>query len=142
MNKFCYVILFFISITAFSQSHSVIGKWKTLDDETGKPVSVVEIFEKNKKIYGKVVEIFNPKTKVPRCEKCDGDDKNKPILGLIVIKGLTKDGKEYNNGKILDPKHGKIYKCFITLESKDVLKVRGFIGISLIGRTQFWERIK
>jgi uncharacterized protein (DUF2147 family) len=142
MNKFCYFILYFISIAAFSQSHTVIGKWKTLDDETGRPVSVVEIFEKNKKIYGKVIEIFNPKTKVPRCEKCDGEDKNKPILGLIVIKGLTKDGNEYNNGKILDPKHGKIYKCFITLESKDVLKVRGFIGISLIGRTQFWERIK
>lgn len=142
MNKFCYFILFFISTAAFSQSHTVIGKWKTLDDVTGKPVSVVEIFEKNKKIYGKVIEIFNPKTKVPRCEKCDGEDKNKPILGLIVIKGLIKDGNEYKNGKILDPKHGKIYKCFITLESKDVLKVRGFIGISLIGRTQFWERTK
>jgi len=61
---------------------------------------------------------------------------------LTVIKGLKKDGDEYNSGKILDPKNGKIYKCFITLESKDKLKVRGYIGFALLGRTQYWYRVK
>jgi uncharacterized protein (DUF2147 family) len=62
-------------------------------------------------------------------------------MGLIVIKGLTKDGNDYN-GKILDPKHGKIYKCVVSLEEKDKLKVRGYVGISLFGRTQYWYRVK
>lgn len=125
----------------FAQN-SVTGKWKTIDDETGKAISVVEIFESKGKIYGKVIEIFNPNNRNRVCENCSGSDHNKPILGMIVIKGLTKDGTEYSNGKILDPKHGKLYKCYITLESPDKLKVRGYIGISLLGRTQYWERVK
>jgi uncharacterized protein (DUF2147 family) len=73
---------------------------------------------------------------------CEGEDKNKSIQGLLIIKGLTKEDDEYSNGKILDPKNGKLYKCSISLESKDKLKVRGYIGISLIGRTQYWYRAK
>ena len=137
---FLFAFVLFCSFT-FAQN-SVIGKWKTIDDETGKPVSVVEIYESKGKIYGKVIEVFNPKNRKRVCENCSGDDHNKPILGLVVIKGLTKEGNEYTNGKILDPKHGKLYKCYITLENADKLKVRGYIGISLIGRTQYWERVK
>lgn len=138
------LILSFLIFSAVSwaQHHSVLGRWKTIDDETGKPVSIIEIYEKHNKIYGKVVEIFSPKSKVPRCEKCEGEDKNKPILGLVVIKGLVKDKEEYTHGKILDPKHGKLYKCSLSLEEKDRLKVRGYIGINLLGRTQIWERVK
>ena len=73
---------------------------------------------------------------------CDGEDKNKPIEGLVVIKGLNKKGNEYKGGKILDPKSGNLYNCIIILEEKDKLKVRGFIGISLFGRTQYWYRVK
>lgn len=142
MKQFCGLVFLFFTMCSWAQHHSVIGKWKTIDDETGKPVSVIEIFEKQNKIYGKVIEIFNPKTKVPRCEQCDGEDKNKPIVGLVVIKGLIKDKDEYTHGKILDPKHGKLYKCSLSLESRDRLKVRGYIGINLLGRTQIWERVK
>jgi len=141
MKPVLVVVLLFFS-TIISAQHSVIGRWKTIDDETGKAISVVEIFESKGKIYGKVIEIFNPKSRKRVCENCAGDDHNKPILGMTVIKGLTKDGGEYSNGKILDPKHGKLYKCYITLESADKLKVRGYIGISLLGRTQYWERVK
>lgn len=129
-----------VSTLHFSQS--VVGKWKTIDDETGKAISVVEIYEKGGKIYGKVHDIIDPKDRNKICSNCSGDDKDKPIMGLTVIKGLVKDGAEYNSGKILDPKYGRLYKCFITLESKDKLKVRGYIGISLFGRTQYWHRIK
>ncbi len=123
-------------------AQGVIGKWKTIDDQTGKAISIIEIFEKQGKIYGKVVEILNPKSRNKRCDECVGEDKGKPILGLTVMKGLKKDGNEYNGGRILDPQHGKEYRCYINLESEDRLKVRGYIGISLFGRTQYWHRVK
>ena len=141
MKSAILFIFIFFNSASFAQ-HSVIGKWKTIDDETGKALSVVEIYESKGKVYGKVIDILNPKNRNRVCENCSGEDKNKPIRGLIVIKGLSKDGNEYNSGKILDPKSGKLYQCYITLDSFDKLKVRGYIGISLLGRTQYWERIK
>jgi uncharacterized protein (DUF2147 family) len=144
MNKFFFLCLlvFVVHITE-AQSHSVLGRWRTIDDETGKATSVIEIFEKHNRIHGRIVELLNSKAKNPKCEKCEGEDRNKPIIGLVVLKGLRKekDG-DYSDGKILDPKHGKIYKCNLSLETKDKLKVRGYIGINLLGRTQFWERVK
>jgi len=142
MKKLGLLFLVLFSMNIYAQGHGVVGKWNTIDDATGKAMSVVEIFEYNNKIYGKVIEILNPKNRSKTCANCPGDDHNKPILGLTIIKGLVKDGTEYNNGKILDPKSGKLYKCYIELESADKLKVRGYLGISLIGRTQYWERIK
>lgn len=139
----CFILIFFFTNALSAQHAAIVGKWKTIDDETGKPLSIIEIYEKHNKIYGKVIEIFNPKNKkIPKCERCDGEDKNKQIIGLIVIKGLTWHKNEYTNGKILDPKHGKLYKCSISFENKDKLKVRGFIGIEILGRTQYWERVK
>lgn len=135
-----FFILFFIFQISYSQS--IIGKWKTIDDETGKEKSIVEIFEKNGKIFGRILEVLDPEKKNKKCELCEGEDKNKSIQGLVIIKGLTKDEDEYSNGKILDPKNGKLYKCLISLENKDKLKVRGYIGFSLIGRTQYWYRAK
>ena len=144
MNKFFFLcFLVFFGHNTQAQSHSVVGRWRTIDDETGKPTSVIDIFEKHNKIHGRIVELLNSKAKNPKCDKCDGEDRNKPIIGLVVLKGLKKekDGG-YSDGKILDPKHGKTYKCNLSLETKDKLKVRGFIGINLLGRTQFWERVK
>jgi len=140
--KRIYITLSFLFLMTFSyaQDHGIVGKWKTIDDSNGKPLSIVEIFESKGKVYGKVIEIFSQKNQ-KKCVNCTGEDKNKPILGLIVIKGLTKDGDDYT-GKILDPKQGKLYKCIVNLEGRDRLKVRGYIGISLIGRTQIWERTK
>ncbi|HLA55044.1 MAG TPA: DUF2147 domain-containing protein [Flavobacterium sp.] len=136
---FVLTVLFFSG--SFGQKHAITGKWKTIDDETGKAISIVEVFENHGKIYGKIIELLNPKDRDKTCTNCDGSDKDKPILGLIVVKGLTKEGEDYN-GKILDPKHGKIYKCVVSLEERDKLKVRGYVGISLFGRTQYWTRMK
>lgn len=141
MNVRLVIIFVMLFSVSFAQKHTITGKWKTIDDETGKAISVVEIFEKQGKVYGKVIELLNPGDRNRTCEKCDGDDRNRPVMGLMVIKGLIWDGEGYN-GKILDPKHGKIYKCIVSLESRDKLKVRGYIGISLLGRTQYWQRIK
>lgn len=139
-NIFILIVSFFLTST-YAQK-TVLGKWKSIDDETGKALGVVEIYEEEGKIYGKIIDILIPKDRNKTCEKCPGEDKDKPILGLTVIKDLQKDGNEYNGGHILDPKHGKLYKCYINLENEDKLKIRGYVGISLFGRTQYWHRVK
>lgn len=139
MNKLTIISFLFVQI-CFSQS--VTGLWKTIDDETGKPKGVVEIYEKDDVIYGKIIEIFDAQHKHRKCTLCEGNDKDKPILGMTFIKGLKKNGSEYKGGIVIDPKNGKSYKCYITLQGNDKLKVRGYIGFSLFGRTQYWHRIK
>ena len=134
------IVVLILSFTQFSFSQSVIGKWKTVDDETGKENGIVEIYENSGKIYGKIINILKSENRFKKCKLCPGSDKDKPIMGLTFIKGLIKDGKEYNGGKILDPKNGKLYNCYINLIGNDTLKVRGYIGISLFGRTQYWYR--
>ncbi len=132
----------FVLISCSAYSQNILGRWKTIDDETGKGLSIVEIFQVKGKVYGKIIDILNPQNKDKICNLCDGDERNKPLLGLTIIKGLEKDGAEYSNGTILDPKSGKQYSCYITLDKPDRLKVRGFLGISLLGRTQYWHRVK
>jgi uncharacterized protein (DUF2147 family) len=137
------ITLLLLLIGSFQmQSQTVLGKWKTIDDKTGETKSVVDIFENSGKVYGKIVEIIDASRRNKKCEKCEGIDKNKPVLGLVIIKGLTKDDAEYNGGKILDPESGNIYKCILKLSSKDKLEVRGYMGFALIGRSQTWLRVK
>ncbi|WP_374329205.1 DUF2147 domain-containing protein [Soonwooa sp.] len=127
----------FISAMSFAQ---IEGKWKTIDDETGKAKSYVEIFKKSDgKYYGKVVQLLI-KPSDPNCTGCKDDRKGKPILGMEVIRGLSKDGNEFTGGTITDPKNGKTYKCTVTKDG-DKLNVRGYMGISLIGRTQTWHKV-
>ena len=102
MKNYFFTFLFVAVAGIFSANAQVTGKWKTIDDKTGDAKSVVEIYEQNGKIYGKVVEILNPAKKNAKCDKCDGADKGKPIEGLIIIKGLTKDGDKYTDGDILE----------------------------------------
>ena len=140
MKKLLLSICILFASTTFAQS--VLGKWKTIDDETGQAKSIVEIYEANNKVYGKIIEIFDVARKNDLCKECSGSDKDKPIQGMIILRGLSKDDDEYSGGIIIDPKNGKTYKCTISLESKDKLKIRGYIGFSLIGRSQYWVRVK
>lgn len=142
MKKVITVVAVMISMAFYGQNNQVVGKWKTIDDETGKPKSTVEIYERGGLLYGKIVDIVEADKRKSLCTLCTGEDKNKPVMGLVIIKGLKKDGKEYNGGKIVDPTTGKQYKCFIALEGNDKLNVRGYIGVSLFGRTQTWNRVK
>ncbi|WP_188619710.1 DUF2147 domain-containing protein [Flavobacterium suaedae] len=142
MKKYFFTLLFVMVAGVFSATaQGVVGQWKTIDDETGEAKSIVEIYEKDGKIYGKVVKILNPAKKDAKCTECKGSDKNKPILGMVIIKGLEKDDDEYTDGKILDPNNGKLYSCTIKLDGKDKLEVRGYIGFSFIGRSQTWTRV-
>jgi len=136
-------LFFLLMIVGFSFStnaQQLVGKWKTIDDETGKTKSIIQIYEQNGKYYGKIVELLLPEDKGKLCDKCSGSNKNKPIEGMVIMEGMYKDGNGFSGGKIMDPKSGKIYKCSMEFDGKDALKVRGFIGISLIGRTQTWKR--
>ena len=132
------VSLSFLNVNA----QDVFGKWKTIDDRSGEARSIIEIYEENGKVYGKVVEILTEGRENAVCTECTGKDKDQPIVGMVIIRGLSKDGDEYNGGKILDPESGKLYKCYIELEEDDTLKARGYIGFSLLGRTQYWYRVK
>lgn len=141
MKNLFWITCLSLFCTTFSFSQEVFGKWKTIDDETGEAKSIIEIYEKGGKVYGKVIEILNKDRQDAKCIDCGGEDKDKPILGLTIIKGLIKDGDEYTDGKILDPQNGKLYNCYIALEDKNKLKVRGYIGFSIIGRSQYWHRV-
>ena len=128
-------------MSAFSYAQ-IEGKWKTMDDETGKPKSIVEIFKKSDgKYYGKIVQLLQ-KPEHETCVKCSDDRKNKPLLGLEIIRGLKSEGGEFTGGNITDPKNGKTYKCTVKTDGADKLNVRGYVGFSLIGRSQTWHKVK
>ncbi len=126
-----------IAISAMAQRSTPLGKWKTVDDNTGKTKSVVEIYEKGGKLFGKVLELFDPEKPDPKCEECAKDDPRhmKPIVGLEIIRNMKQDGKEWEDGDILDPENGKVYKCKIWVQ-EGKLMVRGYIAF--LYRTQTW----
>jgi len=130
MKKLClFLMITFLSLSAFA--NEVTGFWTTIDDETKKAKSVVEIYEKEGKIFGKVVEIFGDKEAKAAIL---GSPK---ILGLEIIKNMVKKGSKYKNGTILDPKKGKTYSCELWREG-DNLIVRG--KIAFLGRNQTWHK--
>ena len=127
---------------AFAQA-SPVGLWKTIDDETGKPKSLVRITEQNGVYQGKVEKLFREadQDQNPKCDKCDGANKDQPIIGMTILFNLKKDGDDYSGGQILDPAKGKLFKSKLSLiENNKKLNVRGYIGFSLLGRTQTWIR--
>jgi uncharacterized protein (DUF2147 family) len=126
-----------------SSGNSPVGLWKTVDDATGKVKSVVRIWVENNKLYGRIQKIVDPdlKDKNPTCDDCTGDQKGKRVLGLRILWDLRKDGDGWSGGSILDPESGKIYKCLVSVEDGGKkLKVRGYLGVALLGRTQYWLR--
>jgi uncharacterized protein (DUF2147 family) len=129
------------SVSLLSDPLPVTGIWRTIN-EKGEEESTVEIYEAGGKVYGKIATLKDPNDKDGKpktCTACKGADKNKPIIGLVFIKGLSVDGDEYANGKILDPNNGTEYSCKIeAIEGGKKLKVRGFLGFSFAGRNQFW----
>ncbi|MBN8701634.1 MAG: DUF2147 domain-containing protein [Bacteroidetes bacterium] len=135
--KFIHTLLIIVLVTLGMSAQSVVGKWKTIDDKTGKPKSVVEIFEKNGKLYGKIIKLFRTpqEDQDPICDKCDDDRKNKKIINMEIIRDMKKDGDEWEDGTIMDPNNGTVYDCKLWLEGGN-LKVRGYV--LFVYRTQTW----
>jgi len=138
MKLITTTILILFAIQANAQS--VLGKWKTVDDETGEVKSVVHIYERGDKVYGKIIKLFRDPDQNPDpiCDDCPEDDPryNKKIIGMEIIKDLEKEGDEYVGGTVLKPDEGKIYKCKIWLNDEGKLNIRGYWG--WFYRTQTW----
>ena len=127
-----------------AENLSPVGLWKTIDDKTGKPRSLIRINESNGE-YTATIEkgLLATDTGEAICDKCSDERKNQKLLGMTIVKGLKKNGPQYDGGEILDPDNGKTYRCKMKLdETGNSLEVRGFIGISLLGRSQIWNRVE
>jgi uncharacterized protein (DUF2147 family) len=133
-----------ILAVSFIQAQTVLGKWKSIDDETGKPKSIVEIYEYQGKVYGKIVQLFRDPSEDqnPVCKECKDDRKDQLIVGMQIIRDMTLIDGYHKNGSICDPKSGKVYKCEMWLKAGDSnqLELRGYLG--WFYRTQTWQRVQ
>ena len=132
-----------LAALAASDGDSPAGLWKTIDDKSGKERALVRIVDNNGVFEGSVEKIFDqPGDDLEHlCRRCAGERKNKPIVGMTFMWGLKKDGDQWDGGKILDPNIGMIYRGRLRLKDGGrKLEVRGYIGISLFGRSQTWLR--
>jgi uncharacterized protein (DUF2147 family) len=139
--KLIPLMIILISGTFTLGAQSFKGLWKTVDDTDGREKSHIEIYEEGGKWKGKVVKLL-PGATATHCSACKGKLQNKPITGMVILWDLKKEGDKYTDGQILDPKTGKIYDCHVSFNGPDKLDVRGYIGFSLLGRTQTWHRVK
>lgn len=126
-----------------ADENTPVGRWRTVDDKTGHAKSVVEISETNGELSGKVVEIlesaYGPD---PVCVPCQGDRKDKPVKGMTILWGVRQNADGWTGGNILDPENGKIYDVLLRpLDGGKRLEVHGYLGVTLVGRSQKWERV-
>lgn len=142
MKRLIFSGLLLLTATFLFSQQSAVGVWKTIDDKTGDAKSHVEIYEQDGKIYGKVVKLLQ-KPSDTLCEKCTGNKKNKPVLGMVILNDLKPYKEYWRKGNILDPENGNEYSCSIWLEEgkADELRVRGKHWTGLY-RTQTWYRVK
>lgn len=144
MNRVLIGCLLLMSLCASALAQSPAGRWRTIDDETGKERSIVRISQVNGEMQAVVEKIFDLPGDDPAhlCKFCLAERKDKPVIGMTIMWGMQmKTDTKYDGGSILDPNNGKTYRCKMTLlEQGKKLEVRGYIGISLIGRSQIWLR--
>ena len=141
-----YIVLSISIFSSYGNAQSndpVLGIWKTIDEKTNQPSSLIRLDEKNSELIGVVTELIPTpgEVLVTHCNLCKDDRKGKPIIGMIIMKGLKRVAPgNWSGGEILDPEEGEIYKVKITMVNDKTLEVRGYIGVPLLGRTQIWVR--
>ena len=128
-----------IALNFTANAQTIIGHWETYDDKTKEKKAIIEIYKTDNNYSAKIIKSFVG-VKDAICEECEGSKKGKPIIGLVIIEDIKKNDNEYNGGTILDPESGQVYSCHLKLVNNNKLKVRGFLGFSLFGRTQYWRR--
>ena len=128
---------------AQADGSSPVGLWRTIDDTTGKPRALVRVFEQDGRIFGRIERGVDPNEAPDQvCDLCTDERRGQPKLGLVIIRNMQHVGDEWTGGDVLDPDNGKVYRCRLRLvDDNRTLEVRGFIGLSLFGRTQTWERV-
>ncbi len=138
-------LILLLCVCAYTQffTQTVLGKWKSIDDETGEAKSIVEIYEYNGEVFGKVIQLFRKpeEEQDPVCDKCEDDRKNTKVMGMQIIRNMKLKDGYYQGGTICDPKNGKVYKCEFWLSANDSnkLELRGYVGWFF--RTQTWVRV-
>jgi uncharacterized protein (DUF2147 family) len=125
-----------------SAQHAALGRWRTVDDNTGKPRSIVEVYDAgNGTINARVLRVLDPGKPDPVCDKCEGTRRGKPVVGMVIAWNLRPKGTRLDGGSILDPDNGKVYSVRMTpVAGGEKLEVRGFLGVAWLGRTQAWLR--
>lgn len=122
---------------------SPVGAWRTIDDKTGKPRAVMRLTEANGVVSGRIERGYNPAEDARVCTACTDERKGRLLRGMEVMRGMRAHGEEWSGGEVLDPDNGMIYSCRMRLiDGGARLEVRGYLGISLFGRTQVWERLE
>jgi len=139
MRKHCVILLLVFGFNSI-MAQSPLGLWENVDEDDGELQSYIEIYEQEGALHGKVVKLMTD-AKVKHCQKCEGDEKGASLLGMNILANLVPTGNAWDHGSILDPKKGKRYKCKISLADENTLKVRGYIGRPLFGKTFKWKRV-
>lgn len=137
-------LTFCMASAAPAQEAVVTGLWRQVDPDTGRTGAWFLFFERGGVFEGAIAKTFPPPGEEPnkRCTQCEGAQKNAPMLGLVIIKGMRRQGLEYENGSIMDPRSGSVYNAVMHLSPDGrTLVVRGYLGISLFGRSQVWNRL-
>ena len=145
LSAMAFSLIVLASVAASAQQlsptlQSAVGHWQVIND-SGKPWGHVEIYLAEGKLFGKVTQLRPGRHPGDVCEKCSGELKNQPIQGLVIIRNFKPDGDVWAGGTVVDPENGKEYKGKIWTIGQDKLSLRGFVGISLLGRTQTWTRL-
>lgn len=120
---------------------SPVGLWRTFDDKTGRPDGLLRIYERDGNFFARIEQSSTPHDNARLCTACTDERKNEPIIGLVIMRNMKLADGQYEGGDILDPRSGSVYRCKFRLnEDGSRVVMRGFIGISLFGRSQTWKR--
>jgi uncharacterized protein (DUF2147 family) len=137
------LLLGLIGVSAAVESSPIVGTWKTIDDETHKPRALVRIEEHDGVLSGRIIKLFRDPQEDPNpvCVDCTGARHNQPVLGMTILWNFHAHGNAWDGGEVLDPEEGSIYRASLHMrDNGSHLEVHGYIGISLLGRSQVWER--
>ena len=141
MKRLLFLFLLFCSFSVFSQVSNIVGSWKTIDDKTGEEKSIVRIYKASDgKYYGKIEKLFKEPDR--KCVNCKDENKDKPILGMVIITNMQEKGDKLGDGFILDPASGDKYYATITYDKKsEKLRLRGSLDkFGMLGRNQYWVK--
>lgn len=125
---------------------SAVGLWEQIDEKSNKAEAWFHIVEKDGVYIGTIVKMFpkpgDPPPETFKCSKCEGVEKDAPVLGLALIKNMKRNGLKYEDGTIMDPRDGNVYRALMELNPENTkLEVRGYLGIAMFGRSQTWNRL-